>query len=324
MAKSDLPSGFVETANQRFIESLRFWRNWRGKAREEYAFVSGDQWLADDEALLREQKRPTITFNYSEKMIDAVVGAEVANRQEISYKPREISDAGLSDLWTDAAKWARDEGDMDDEESDAFRDCLICGMGWTHTRVSYDEESDGMIETNRVDPLEMIADPSATKRGLKDRRYNFRLQWIDEGDAKRMWPGVISLATDNEFTDQTTDIIRRGHRYEGDEVDDADMHRGQVQIRHYECVELEPYYRVATDDNIIEISAADFPSMKKSLDEAKITYIKQFKRVYYYAYFANETLLEGGLSPTQIGLRINASLASVTATKTPTTASPEL
>lgn len=299
MAK--LPANFTETANNRFKESNRFWANWLGGARDDYDFVSGSQWLADDEAILKEQKRPPITFNYSEKMIDAVVGAEVSNRQEVTYKPRELTDAPLAELWTNAAKWVRDEGNIEDEETDAFRDALICGMGWTHTRMNYDAEPDGMIDTGRVDPLEMRSDPSARKPGLTDRRYNFRLQWVDENLAKRFWPGHIAFATVDGGNDTGIDTIRRGERYEGDTADDPDMHKGQVQIRHYECVELEPYYRVANSDAILEVSSEEFNPLKDALDEAGVKYVKQFRRVYYYAYFANETLLEGDKSPCQVG-----------------------
>lgn len=296
----NLPTDFTDTANQRFIEAKRFWDNWRGEARAEYAFVSGDQWLEEDKILLTDEKRPTITFNYSEKMIDAVVGAEVSNRQEVTYRPREMSDTPLAELWTNAAKWVRDESDIDDEETDAFRDALICGMGWTHTKVNYDIDLDGMVETNRVDPIDMISDPSATKPSLIDRRYSFYLVWVDEKVAKREWPESIAFATEAESS-AGVDHIRRGHRYEGEEADDADMHRGQVQIRHYECVELEPFYRVATEASIMEVSAADFAKMRSSLDDAGITYVKQYKRVYYFGYFAGETLLEGAKSPCQTG-----------------------
>jgi hypothetical protein len=300
MAKRKLPADFVETANERFEEAKRFWTNWKGEARDSYAFISGDQWLASDITILNEQKRPPITFNYSEKMIDAVVGAEVSNRQEVTYKPRELRDSPLAELWTNAAKWVRDTANIDDEETDAFRDCLICGMGWTHTRVSYEVDADGMVETNRKDPIDMIADPSAVKPGLLDRRYSFCLEWINESEAKRQWPGTIAFSTENE-TARGIDHIRHGHRYEGDEADDPDLHHGQVQIRHYECVELEPYYRVAASSQIIEVEAGEFARMKDQLDERNITYIKQYRRVYYYAYFAGDTLLEGDVSPTQEG-----------------------
>lgn len=304
MAK--LPANFVETANQRFKEAHRFWSNWRGLARDDFDFVSGEQWLEEDKTILKDQKRPPITFNYSEKMVDAVVGAEVSNRQEVTYGPREISDAPLAELWTNAAKWARDEGDHADEETDAFRDCLICGLGWTHTRMNYDSDPDGMIDTSRVDPLEMDPDPSARKPALTDRRYTFRSQWVDEREAKRNWPDSIAFATVEGGNESGIATITRGQRYEGDEQDDPDMHRGQVQIRHYECVELEPFYRVANESGIVEMSREDFADVRDALDEAGITYVKQYKRVYYYAYFANETLLEGDKSPCQVGFTYQA------------------
>lgn len=298
---SKLPADFTETANQRFKESKDFWRNWRAEARDDYAFIAGNQWMADDLSILLEQKRPPITFNYSEKMIDAVVGAEVSNRQEVRYTPRDPSDAALSELWTNAAHWARDEGDHEDEESDAFRDTLICGMGWTYTSMGYEVDLDGMIDCGRVDPLEMFPDPAAMKSSLVDRRFNHRCWWVDERIAKRKWPQAIAFAFEAEDAAGTSHI-RTGERYEGGEADDPNLHKDQVQIRHYECVELEPVYRVETEgDNIIEIPAADFGALRPALDEAAIKYVKQFQRVYYYAYFAGDTLLESGKSPNQAG-----------------------
>jgi hypothetical protein len=300
MAKKP-PSDFQELANQRFEEARKFWRNWRTEARDDFAFVSGSQWLEEDITILTAQKRPPITFNYSEKMIDAVVGAEVSNRQEITYAPRELNDAPLAELWTNAAQWARDEGDHEDEESDAFRDCLICGIGWTFTKMSYDEDIEGMIDTGKVDPLEMYPDPSAVKSCFRDRRYQFREWWVDEKLAKRRWPKAL-IFPDNDLN-TGTDVIRSGHRYEDADNDENEpgLHAGQVQIRHYECVELEPFYRVATANSMMEVSQADFSGLKDALDEAGVQYVKQFKRVYYHGFFAGETLLESSESPCQVG-----------------------
>jgi hypothetical protein len=296
-----VPANFSELANQRYEESRKFWRNWRTGARDDFAFVAGEQWLADDEALLKEQKRPPITFNYSEKMIDAVVGAEVSNRQEITYRPREPSDSGLADLWTAAANWARDEGDHEDEETDAFRDALICGMGWTLTRMEYETDIDGMIGCGRIDPLEMYSDPSAVKPSLVDRRYNFRNWWVDERIAKKRWPKAITFAVDeaNLAIDRTS---RTGQGYTEDSADEIEQHKGQVQIRHYECVENEPVYRIEPQPgNVIEMSVEDFNDVKEALEEAGIEYVKQTRRVFYYGFFAGKTLVEGGKSPCQSG-----------------------
>jgi hypothetical protein len=302
-----LPADFAETANERYKQAKRFWANWQGDAREWFAFVAGDQWMQEDLDILNEQKRPSITFNYSEKMIDAVVGAEVQSRQEVRYLPREMSDVQLAELWTNANKWCRDESNAEDEESDAFRDALICGMGWTHTRMSYESDLDGLVEENRIDPLEMLPDPSAVKPGLTDRRYTFRDIWIEESTVKRNWPQAIGFA-EVEQDASGVDVVRQGQHYNDLDTESGikeDQHKGKVQLRHYECVELTPVYRVAMPDGSRELNAAEFAKIKDELDSAGTKYIKQHKRVYYYAYFAGETFLEGDVSPTQRGFTYN-------------------
>lgn len=304
-----LPTGFTELANQRYEEARKFLRNWRAEARDDFSFVAGRQWLPDDEALLKSEKRPPITFNYSEKMIDAVVGAEVSSRQEVTYSPRDVSDSPQAELWTNAAKWVRDQSNIEDEESDAFRDALICGLGWTHTKVSFEADPDGMIETDRIDPLEMLYDPATRKPGLVDRRYSFRNIWIDERIAKKLWPSAVLLGSNEENTAQGVNIVRHGESYEdeSDDTDSADAHKGQILIRHYECVELEPYYRVQTESGQTQdVDLKTFDQLRPELEKNRTPYVKMNKRVYYYAYFSGESFLEGDLSPTQKGFTYQA------------------
>ncbi len=295
---------FTDVARERIRETRSGMRNWRVDAMDDFAFVSGDQWIDADAELLREQQRPAITFNYSEKMVDAVVGAEISNRQEVTYRPRGKEDSGLADVWNAAGKWARDECGAEDEESDGFRDMLICGLGWTQTRMSYDEDKDGKVIVERVDPLEMYYDRAAFKAGLMDRRYNFRLWWVDEREAKREWPDAIFTGDDSGNT--ATGVITRGHRYQDDEPDEEDRHKDQVQICHYECMEKEPIWRVATDTGIQEIDEKTFADMREHFDAAGMQYVKQYKRVYYRGFFADETLLEFEPSPCQDGFTFQA------------------
>jgi hypothetical protein len=296
-----LPPNFRETAVERYEEARKFWRNWRGEAHKAYAFISGEQWLQEDEAILKAQNRPSITFNYSEKMIDAVVGAEVSGRQEVTYAPRSLDDSPGSELLSNAAKWVADESNFEDEETDAFRDALICGMGWTHMRISYDTDADGMVVKDRIDPFEMYADPSAIKMGLADRRYSFRNLWINESDYKRQWPGRMLLGSNPEDANTGFDVVRQGDGYNDVNDSDPDNHKGQVQIRHYECVEMLPYYRVFGTEGPQDMQVSEFNSIRSELEAANIQFVRLHKRTYYYAYFNGDTLLEADLSPTQEG-----------------------
>jgi hypothetical protein len=79
---------FKLKALEHIRSAKKFWTKWRKAARDDYAFIAGKQWFEEDEARMDRERRPSITFNYSEKMIDAVVGAEVSNRNETTFKAR--------------------------------------------------------------------------------------------------------------------------------------------------------------------------------------------------------------------------------------------
>jgi hypothetical protein len=196
MAEEDVEDGNEQddrlaTIKKWFRESRDHGDEWRQHSVEWYGFVADDQWDAEDTSYLIENNRPVITFNRIGPIIDAVCGMEVNNRQQVKYIPREVGDSRVNEILTGAADWVRDECDAEDEESDAFRDTAICGMGWTETALSYDEDTEGKIVSPRVDPLEMYWDPQARARNLTDRRYHIRVRDIELSSAEDMFPDAL-------------------------------------------------------------------------------------------------------------------------------------
>ena len=112
--------------------------------------------------------------------------------------PRRQGVVKKNELLTSAAKWFRQQCDAEDEESDAFRDLVVCGMGWTETRLDYEDNPEGDPKVDRVDPLEMVWDSGAKKRNLVDNRRLAHIRRnvpIDE--ARALCPGD----TDRPFED---------------------------------------------------------------------------------------------------------------------------
>lgn len=162
---------------------------WRTEAHEDYAFGAGEQLNEDDKAILKDMNRPIVIFNRIDPVIDSVAGQEVGNRQEVQFIPRRQGAVQVNELLTSAAKWFRDECDAEDEESDAFRDTLTCGMGWTETKLEYEDTPEGAPSIDRIDPLEMVWDAGAKKRNLVDMRRVFHIvRDIPLDEAKALCP----------------------------------------------------------------------------------------------------------------------------------------
>lgn len=260
-AVSEVPAGEDQTDHSGLFDRAKAWfkecrstrDKWEDQAKECYAFYSGDQWDEADRQKLRDQLRPCITFNRLASVVNSVTGSEVSNRQEVRYIPREMGDSGVNEVLTAAAEWVRDECDAADEESDAFGDLVIGGMGWTDTRLDYEVNPDGKIVIERVDPFEVHWDHRAKKRNLDDAKWVGRVKVdIDLEEAKAMFPGHEDEDYDAKWareygTDKKDDPHNQTEApwYKNDGVDDGRPAAKRVTVVEVQWWERATVVRVA-------------------------------------------------------------------------------
>ena len=178
------------------FETLKSWvsadwqalSEWREAAEKEYAFKDGHQWTDAEKADLEERSRVPVVFNRVQVILASVSGSEINNRTEVRFIPREIGDAKPNEILTAGAEWFRDEANAEDEESQAFEDTLVCGLGWTETLLDYTADTDGAPRVVRIDPLEMCWDAHSHRKGLQDATRMARVRTIPISEAKDMFP----------------------------------------------------------------------------------------------------------------------------------------
>lgn len=315
------PQEVLAEFNRRLKHCKAHWNEWRTEARDLYDLVAGRQWDEEDAAKLREELRPMVTFNVSGKYMDAITGLQINNRQDIRFFPREIGDAQVNEILTGAVTWGRDLCDVVDEETDAFYDAVLTGLGWMEGYLDKDLEPDGVPAGQRVDNMEMYADPAARKRNLEDARYVIRIRQMDHDEYKELFGDEYGAADEDLVTATDDDgditVIESPQDY-GDESStaEASQKKGKCPVADYQFWRKETRYllrhpqlgeRELTEKEH-EAYQDFFQRAARNGQRFQITKIR--RKVYYRAFIAKGRIATGengfGLSPYQYGFTYHA------------------
>lgn len=271
------------------------WTGWRKEALECYDFVAGRQWTRSEIDGMEALGRIPIVFNRIAPTIDAVSGAEISNRQQVQYFPRQVGDTAIDDILTQGAEWIMDECEGNEEDSDAFRDALICGIGATETRPDYDKDS--RITKERVDPLELAWDPSSRKACFADARYLRRKRPMSKASFREMFPDWAPEG-DHDLSSQQPVIVDPRIRYDGTNEDDT-VSSDEVIVREYQWCDYEQrhlvggvhsalirkqYPDVPMQGGYVKLTPDQHDELKSQYPDAQTAGIKE--KVYYRAFAA--------------------------------------
>ena len=224
----------------------------RKAIEDDFAFEAGHQWTDEEKAEMDDKERATVVFNRAAVIIASVVGSEINNRTEVRYIPREIGDAKPNEVITAGGEWFRDESDAEDADSEAFEDCLICGLGITETSLDYEEDPEGKPTMLRIDPLEFGYDHRARRKGIRESRYQFRVIDMPSEEAKESFEGedLQDIHADwiNLSPQAQKNINHQGDEYkydDGDDIENSDTVT-VVQIQWRERKKLVEYVEPST------------------------------------------------------------------------------
>lgn len=125
------------------------------------SFVRGDQWDQKDLDRLRAARRPALTINKTLPTIVNVLGEQIRNRNEISYRPRSGASAATADALTKLFKQISDNNHLDWLRSEMFADGVITSRGFLDVRIDFNDNMQGEVRLELVNPKNVIVDPDA-------------------------------------------------------------------------------------------------------------------------------------------------------------------
>ncbi len=313
----------LETIQNWLKQAVGHRNKWRAEAKKAYDFVAGEQWSPEERQVMEDSMRPVTVFNRIAPIVDAIVGHEATNRQAVSYLPRQLGATQVSEVLSAGAKWVRDECGAEGEESDAFGDCVVTGEGWTETRVAYDEDIDGRILIERVDPREMDIDPASSKKNYADAKWLCRTRKMDRARAMEIWPdGSFEPGNRRASAPEPIDVFTAAF-YELDSGSEgrSGTEQDQVLIHDFQWWELQRIYRVPAqqmqmlDPMTLQALQQTMPDAMKPSETGLLTFseaqwggIEQFlpgvkpitqrKRIYKRMFWSGMEVLEEKETPT--------------------------
>lgn len=295
-----------------FRASRAHFQEYRDEARTLYDMAAGRQWDGADAKALQEQERPMVTFNVSGKYMDAVQGLQINNRQDIKFAPRQPGKVRVNEQLTGAVAWGRDLTSMADDETDAFYDCILTGMGFMEGYMDHDLEPGGVPGGSRVDPLECFPDPVSRKRNFEDGRFMIRLKWYGADEYKEIVGEMGDGADSQDFPSLDDDdgpltIINQPQDYE----EGAEAAPGSTKrraIADYQWWERQPSKLVEAQGLGVKVfSLEEWPQIEALLSERGVQYTASDhkKKCYYRAFIAGNQVIKWGKSPYQGGFTIH-------------------
>jgi hypothetical protein len=134
-------------------------RQFMEKADKCERFFAGDQWEAEAAARLKMQRRPALTINKIISTLTNVMGEQIYNRSEISFRPRNGAPSSLADIMTKVFKQISDNNQLDWKRSDSFADGVITSRGFLDARIKFDDHMMGEVRIETLNPKNVIVDP---------------------------------------------------------------------------------------------------------------------------------------------------------------------
>ena len=286
----------VRMAFRCYRESKQHSGAWRQQAKKWYDLVANKQWDEEDIEAMSDEDRIPVVINRTARAVNAIIGTQVNNRQETRFIPREMGDVEVNEVLTGAADWVRDGCEAEDEETDAFEDTTICGMGWVETRLDDEVDPELSILMDRVDPLEMYWDPGAKKRNIADAKWIARVKPMPIDEFQERWPDAGTNQQADPWWEAPDDLETRQHVYPHEaynreqQSSQAARGRNTIGVMQIQWAERVPMYRVGQPAERITEQA--FKKLKRQLEAVGVPFLKQTGWRWKQAFIAAGQLLE--------------------------------
>lgn len=150
-------------------------------------FFAGDQWDPRDLAKLRAERRPALTVNKILPTIGSVMGEQIRNRAEISFRPRAGSPEATADALNKVFKQIADTNQLNWLRSQMFDDGVITSRGFIDVRMDFSKSMKGEVKYTTLNPKNVVIDADGEQMDPDTWSEVFVTKWLTPDDIAVMY-----------------------------------------------------------------------------------------------------------------------------------------
>lgn len=150
----------------------------------------GRQWTDEEEkvAELEAAGKPVLELNLIGSSIRTLKGYQTQSRMNIHYAPRGEGDEKIAEILSKIALYELDQNRFPWIESQVFEDGIVQQRGYFDIRMDYEEDINGRIKIEALDPLDVIPDMDSRSYDPKDWNSVTIAKWLPLETIKALYP----------------------------------------------------------------------------------------------------------------------------------------
>lgn len=168
-------------------------------------YYDGKQWTEADAAVLQKRGQAPIVINRVKPKADLLRGVERRLRSDPKAFPRTPVHETDADSATDAIRFVCDNNSWNQVRSQVWDNLVIEGMAGAEVFVEQMPNGQLEIRIKRLAWDRIGYDPHSAEPDFSDAKYWYVVVWMDEEDAKALWPDAEVAIESSYLSASVTD-----------------------------------------------------------------------------------------------------------------------
>lgn len=272
------------------------------------------QWEAKIKTQLEAKKIPALTLNKFFAVMNAIFGSQIESQADISFRPQKDATQGTADALSAVYLQIHNLNRMWWLEATMASDALLMGRGYYDARVDFDDNLEGDVIIDKLDPRDVVLSKHATSYDPDKWPEVFVTRWLTpeeiEADYGKEAADYLKRINRSRFGDMGWDSIRSAPSGQfGDRDDDGtgffsdpdDIKQKRlirVLERQYRTVETVPHFVDPETGEIIRVPPKwDEAKIQNTAQHQGLIVIRKQRNVVRWLVTAEDFILHDEISP---------------------------